>query len=325
MAFARHAGCRKRLADASPPDLSQGLRVSPGVWGCDVAAVWNLAAAQAELDIAAERLATAEKLEIDVARRQSGDLARTDLLPGPGRNNWQPRGADGSTNPPTPDVGRLQVPHRAGQACQAPSTKQLSPEGKRHAPTRSARAGISGTVRANLRLQADRRNPPELFHRRRANTRRFRSAELQDRAAGTPVPARHRRAKCPQTAVANSVVIKAEAELQANAQRDRKSSSRVPSCSRKRTVAVPVGSNARHTGGRTALQEKAFSLGELRAWLSSCACAPPPMRHAWINCGPGPPGSCPRPIQSSEGTSAVTIRIHRLTALLCLHVVEPDG
>lgn len=257
---------REGFAARDAADAQAGLAAARLALAGDVrAAVWNLAAAQAELDIAAERLATAEKLEIDVARRQmAGDLARTDLLLAQEETLTAQGALTEARTRQRQAMGRLQV--LTGLDSMPSSIDEtVSPEANAMHPRAALAQASVELARANLEVaQADRRNPPELSIGVVQTRDDFAAPSYKTVRLGLRFPLGTDARNAPKLAVANSVVIKAEAELQQTlSEIEIEQQSAQLALENAQSLYRSAQTRATLAAERLALQEKAFSLGEL--------------------------------------------------------------
>ena len=257
---------REGFAARDAADAQAGLAAARLALAGDVrAAVWNLAAAQAELDIAAERLATAEKLEIDVARRQmAGDLARTDLLLAQEETLTAQWALTEARTRQRQAMGRLQV--LTGLDSMPSSIDEtVSPEANAMHPRAALAQASVELARANLEVaQADRRNPPELSIGVVQTRDDFAAPSYKTVRLGLRFPLGTDARNAPKLAVANSVVIKAEAELQQTlSEIEIEQQSAQLALENAQSLYRSAQTRATLAAERLALQEKAFSLGEL--------------------------------------------------------------
>ena len=257
---------REGFAARDAADAQAGLAAARLALAGDVrAAVWNLAAAQAELDIAAERLATAEKLEIDVARRQmAGDLARTDLLLAQEETLTAQGALTEARTRQRQAMGRLRV--LTGLDSMPSSIDEtVSPEANAMHPRAALAQASVELARANLEVaQADRRNPPELSIGVVQTRDGFAAPSYNTVRLGLRFPLGTDARNAPKLAVANSVVIKAEAELQQTLSGiEAEQQSAQLALENAQSLYRSAQTRATLAAERLALQEKAFSLGEL--------------------------------------------------------------
>ena len=257
---------REGFAARDAADAQAGLAAARLALAGDVrAAVWNLAAAQAELDIAAERLATAEKLEIDVARRQmAGDLARTDLLLAQEETLTAQGALTEARTRQRQAMGRLQV--LTGLDSMPSSIDEtVSPEANAMHPRAALAQASVELARANLEVaQADRRNPPELSIGVVQTRDDFAAPSYKTVRLGLRFPLGTDARNAPKLAVANSVVIKAEAELQQTlSEIEIEQQSAQLALENAQSLYRSAQTRATLAAERLALQEKPFSLGEL--------------------------------------------------------------
>ena len=257
---------REGFAARDAADAQAGLAAARLALAGDVrAAVWNLAAAQAELDIATERLATAEKLEIDVARRQmAGDLARTDLLLAQEETLTAQGALTEARTRQRQAMGRLQV--LTGLDSMPSSIDEtVSPETNAMHPRAALAQASVELARANLEVaQADRRNPPELSIGVVQTRDDFAAPSYNTVRLGLRFPLGTDARNAPKLAVANSVVIKAVAESQQTlSEIEVEQQSAQLALENAQSLYRSAQTRATLAAERLALQEKAFSLGEL--------------------------------------------------------------
>jgi len=257
---------REAFASRDAADAQAGLAAARLSLAGDVrAAVWNLAAAQAEVGIAAERLATAEKLEADVARRQkAGDLARTDLL----LTQEETLTANGAlAEAQTRErqaLGRLRALTGLDGMPSAIDETVAAGAAASHPRAVLAQAAVE-LARASMRVtREDRRNPPELSIGVVQTRDAMAAPSYNSVRIGIRVPFGTDARNAPKLAAANSVLIKAEAELrQTLAEIEIEQRDAQAALEGAESAHQAAQSRAALAGERLRLQEKAFSLGEL--------------------------------------------------------------
>ena len=182
------------------------------------AAVWALSAAEAETAIARERVTLAEKLQADVARRESaGDLARTDLLLAK-EDMLTAKAAlvDSHTRQRQALeryrllTGREALPAKINediqQADERPVTESLHPR------IRLAKAG-GDLARAEMQLAREsRRDAPELAIGWKQSREDSAASVGQSISLGMRMPFATEARNAPRIAAANTRLIRAEAE-----------------------------------------------------------------------------------------------------------------
>ncbi|WP_172600071.1 TolC family protein [Sulfuricystis multivorans] len=227
--------------------------------------IWNVALARSELEIARERLVTAEKLAADIARRERvGDLARTDLLLAKEEALAAKIAlAEAGTREQQAleryrvltGFDRLPVPIE--EVVAAPTTAE-------HPRLRLARTAVE-RARAEMQVaHEDRRNPPELSLGLLQARDGFGAANVNTVRIGIRIPFASEARNAPKIAAANSGLIRAEAEY-------RQVVAELAAAQREAQVALDNAEAAHQAAQvraglaseRLALQEKAFALGEL--------------------------------------------------------------
>jgi outer membrane protein, heavy metal efflux system len=177
-------------------------------------AVWALVTAQAEVQLARERVETARQLEADVARREAaGDLARTDLLLAR-QETLAARAAAGDA-----DVRRIQTSERlrllTGDEV-LPTDAEEAEQARmpqRHPRLRLAEAATE-RARAALDLARDsRRESPELSLGVLQTRDDFLSPTRASLRLGLRIPFASEGRNAPLLAVANTSLVQAEGEL----------------------------------------------------------------------------------------------------------------
>lgn len=231
------------------------------------AALWGLAAARAERESAARRLAAAEQLEADVARReQAGELARSDLLLASedrlaahgalveARQRERQASAQASLL-----TGLESLPVDIAEA-----VRPAGQEAETHPRLRLAEASLEQARAALRQVEGDRRDPPELAF----GLQRVRSdAASPERSAlriGLRIPFSTPARNAPRLAGARAALILAEV-AQRQVLDTIEAEQREALAALEDAQALQQHAQARSTlaGQRLALQGKAFRLGEL--------------------------------------------------------------
>lgn len=258
---AREAFARSHATDAEAGIAAARLTLA----GELRAAVWNLAAARAESEIAVQRLATAEKLQADVMRRQkAGDLARTDLL----LSQEETLAAQGSVAEARTREqqarGRLRMltgldsmPSGIDEAL-APAPVVVHPR------LALAQAAVD-RARADMQIVVtDPRNPPELSVGMVQARDEYAALTYNSVRIGVRVPLGTEARNAPRLAAANALLIKAEAELrQAVAEVETGLGEAQAALDNAEVAFQAAEARAALASERLALQQKAFMLGEL--------------------------------------------------------------
>ncbi len=258
---ARQAFAAKDAADAEAAVAAARLAIA----GDLRTSIWNVASARSEQEIARERLATAEKLEADIARREkAGDLARTDLLLAKEetlaaksamaeagtreRQAWERyRVLTGLDRLPTPIEETI-----------------ASSQTVEHPRLRLAQATVE-RARAEMQVaREDRRNPPELSFGVVQSRDAFDASNVNTVRVGIRIPFASEARNAPKIAVANSGLIRAEAEYrQVAAELDSEQREAQVALDNAEAVHQAAQVRAGLASERLALQDKAFALGEL--------------------------------------------------------------
>lgn len=236
-----------------------------GVAGELRTAIWSLATIRAEREIAAERLATAGRLESDVARREkAGDLARTDLLLAREETlSAQSALAEARTR----ERQALERYRFLTGLEQLPARITEEVAGKVTAPHPRLRLAQSAAERARAELgiaREDRRNPPELSLGVQQARPDFASANVNTLRIAIRIPFASEGRNAPKIAAANSGLIRAEAELrQVSLELEAELREAEAALENTRLALEAVQTRAALAGEREKLQHRAFTLGEL--------------------------------------------------------------
>lgn len=228
-------------------------------------AVWSLAAAKSEVDIAAERLATAETLEADVMRRQkAGDLARTDLLLAQEETLAAKAALAEVRTRERQALGRLRVLTGLDSMPSAIEEAEPPATAGSHPRLAFAQAAVE-RARADVQVtREDRRNPPELFIGVAQTRDDFSVPSYNSVRLGIRVPFGTEARNAPKLAVTNSTLIKAEADLrQTMAEIETEQSAAQAALGNAQAAYQATQLRAALADERLSLQKKAFSLGEL--------------------------------------------------------------
>ncbi|MFO1264795.1 MAG: TolC family protein [Rhodoferax sp.] len=257
---------RETFAQRDEQDAQAGLASARLALAGELrAAVWNLATAKAESEIAAERLATAEKLEADVARRQkAGDLARTDLL----LTQEETLAARASTieaqSRERQALSRLRMLTGLDGMPGAIDETVTVLSAPHHPRLALAQAAVERARSEWKVVTTDRRNPPELSIGVVQTRDAFAAPGTSAVRVGIRVPFGTEARNAPKLAAANSQLIKAEAELrQTVAEIETEQQEAQSALDSADAVYQAAQSRAALASERLALQQKAFSLGEL--------------------------------------------------------------
>lgn len=227
--------------------------------------VWNVAATRADTRIATERLNTARKLEADVLRRQqAGELSRTDLLLSK-EETFAAKNALSETQ--TRERQALARLHLLTGLDNIPddineSTFLSAPS---HHPRLTLAEASMERARADMQMvREDKRNPPELSVGVVQTRDAYTTPAHNTLRVGIRVPFGSEARNAPKLAAANSAWIKAEAELrQTMAEIAAEQSETQAALDNAESVSQTAQTRAALANERLALQEKAFSLGEL--------------------------------------------------------------
>lgn len=229
------------------------------------ATLWNLAAANAESEIASERLMTAEKLQAEVLRRQkAGELARTDLLLAQEEALAAKASAFEAQTRALRALGRWRVLTGLDSMPIAIHETVATSTAEAHTLWVLAQTAVD-RARAELQLiGADRGNPPELSIGVVQTRDVFAASSARSVRIGIRVPLGTEARNAPKLAAANTQWIKAEAELRQTVAEieawQREAQSTLDSAV---VTDQAAQSRAALAGERLALQQKAFALGEL--------------------------------------------------------------
>jgi len=258
---ARDAFARSDAADAQAALAAARLALA----GDLRTTIWTLAAAQAESEIAAERLATAEKLEADVLRRQkAGDLARTDLLLTQEETLAAKANLAEARTRERQALGRLRVLTGLDGMPSAIDEMVVVSAGAPHPRLAQAQAAVERARSEWNVVSTDRRNPPELSIGVVQNRDAFDAPNTNAVRIGIRVPFGTEARNAPKLAAVNSLLIKAEAELiQTMAEIESEQQQAQSALDNAESVYQSAQSRAALASERLALQQKAFSLGEL--------------------------------------------------------------
>lgn len=227
--------------------------------------IWNLAAATAESEIALERLTTAGKLEADVIRRQkAGDLARTDVILTQEETLAAKVSVTEARTRERHALARLRLltgldnmPSGIEEAVAISTTDPHPRLAFAQAALERARATMQVVIK-------DQRNSPELSFGVVQARDQFAAPGYNSVRIGVRVPFGMEARNAPKLAAANSQLIKADAGLHQTAaeveMEQREAQSGLDSAE---AVSQTALSRATLASERLALQQKAFSLGEL--------------------------------------------------------------
>jgi len=258
---ARRAFATKDAAEAEAAVAAARLAIA----GDLRAMIWNVATARSEQEIARERLATAQKLEAEIARRErAGDLARTDLLL---TKEETLAAMNALTEAGTRErqaferyrvltgLDRLPVSFEEAVAPWAAVG---------HPRLRLAQAAVE-RARAEMQVaREDRRNAPELSIAMLRARDAFAGPENNTVRIGIRIPFASEARNAPKVAAANSVLIRAEAEYrQVVAEVDSEQRDAQAALENADAIYQTAKTRAGLASERRALQEKAFALGEL--------------------------------------------------------------
>lgn len=258
---ARDAFARSDAADAQAALVATRLALA----GELRATIWNLAAAQAEFEIASERLTTAEKLEADVLRRQkAGDLARTDLLLTQEETLAAKTNVAEVRTRERQALGRLQLLTGLDHMPSAVEETVAASAAAPHPRLAQAQAAVERARSEWQVVTTDRRNPPELSIGVVQTRDAFAAPDTSSVRIGIRVPLGTEARNAPKLAAANSQLIKAEAELrQTMAEIETEQRQAQSALDSADAVFQAAQSRAALASERLALQQKAFTLGEL--------------------------------------------------------------
>jgi len=227
--------------------------------------VWELATTQATAEIARERLQAARQLEADVARRYSaGELARTDLL----LSREQALLAEQELQDARlAELRALESLRRLTGLDGLPAEIKESvstAEVDDHPRLALARAAVE-MARARLQVSIeDRRDPPELTLALIRAREDFVAPSRDSVKLGVRVPFGADVRNAPRLAEANTRLIQAEAELlQATVEVESGRNEAFRALAGAEAALTAAVTRAALASERLALQEKAFSLGEL--------------------------------------------------------------
>lgn len=258
---ARQAFAAKDAADAEAALGAARLAVA----GELRAAIRDLAVARAELEIAAERLATAGKLETDVARREkAGDLARTDLLLTREETLAAQSALAEARTRERQAFERYRFLTGLDHLPVDSAEKVIPPEATRHPRLRMAETAVE-RARAEMQVaREERRDPPELSLGVQQARSDFAAPNANTVRIGIRIPFATAARNAPKIAAANSALIRAEAGLRQVAA-ELEAGQREAQAALENAEAVHQAAQARAglAAERRALQEKAFTLGEL--------------------------------------------------------------
>lgn len=227
--------------------------------------VWQVAAARADVEIAAQRLATAEALQADVLRRQqAGDLARTDLLLAQDETLSAQAGVAEAWARERQAQGRLRLltglERLPGDIEEAAATSTATV----HPRLILAQAALD---RARADLQSviqDRRAPPELSLALTQSREEFAAPSRSALRIGIRVPLGSEALNAPKLAAANTQQIQAEAELrQITAELEAELHEAQAALEDAEAIHQGAQRRAGLASERLLLLHKAFSLGEL--------------------------------------------------------------
>ncbi len=227
--------------------------------------IWNLATDRAEWEIATQRLATAEKLEAEVARRvQAGDLARADLLLAQEEALAARSAAAEAATREHQALERYRVltgfDHLPAVFDEAVARASETPHPR-------LRLALAAVERARAQMQVtreDRREPPEIslgIVRARSEPA---APKFDTVRIGLRIPFASAARNAPKIAAANAELIRAEAEhRQTAAEVESEERAALAALDSARTIQQAAQTRAGLATERLALQEKAFVLGEL--------------------------------------------------------------
>ncbi|MBC3868610.1 TolC family protein [Undibacterium oligocarboniphilum] len=228
-------------------------------------AVWNVAATRADTRIAVERLSTAGKLEADVRRRQqAGELARTDLLLAQEETFAAKNALAETQTRERQALARLHLLTGLDDIPDAVDESMLLP-----APAHHPRIALAETAmeraRADMQMiREDRRNPPELSVGVVQTRDAYATPAYSTLRVGIRIPFGSEARNAPKLATANSAWVKAEAELrQTTAEIAAEQGEAQVALDNAESISQIAQTRAALADERLALQEKAFSLGEL--------------------------------------------------------------
>lgn len=228
-------------------------------------AIWDLAAAKAESEIVGERRVTAEKLQAEVARREkAGDLARTDLL-----LTQEETLAAQSALAEARTRERLALERyrflTGLDRLPVKIDEEVAAAGETQHPRLRLAEAAAERARAEMHVaREDRRSPPELSLGVVQARDDFAAANVNTVRIGIRIPFATEARNAPKIAAANSGLIRAEAELR-QIMAELESEQRQSQAALENAAAIHQAAQARAglAAERLALQEKAFTLGEL--------------------------------------------------------------
>jgi outer membrane protein TolC len=258
---AQQAFAAKDAADAEAALGAARLRVA----GELRVAIWDLAAAKAESEIVGERRVTAEKLQAEVARREkAGDLARTDLL-----LTQEETLAAQSALAEARTRERLALERyrflTGLDRLPVKIDEEVAAAGETQHPRLRLAEAAAERARAEMHVaREDRRSPPELSLGVVQSRDDFAAANVNTVRIGIRIPFATEARNAPKIAAANSGLIRAEAELR-QIMAEIESEQRQSQAALENAAAIHQAAQARAglAAERLALQEKAFTLGEL--------------------------------------------------------------
>lgn len=229
------------------------------------AAIRDLATARSELDIVGERLETAEKLAANVARREkAGDLARTDLLLTREETLSAKSALAEARNRERQAFERYRFLTGLEHLPVDIAEDIVPPGTMRHPRLRLAETTLE-RARAGMQVaREDRRSPPELSIGVRQARGDFAAPNTNTVRIGIRIPFATAARNAPKIAAANAELIRAEAGLrQIVAGLDAEQRAAQAGLENAEAVHQAAQARAGLAAERLALQEKAFTLGEL--------------------------------------------------------------
>ena len=257
---------REALAQSDEADAKAGVSAARLALAGELrAAIWSLAATRADAEIAVERLTTAERLEADVLRRQkAGDLARTDALLAQEETLTAKAAVVEAHTREWQAIGRWRVLTGLDDLPSAIDEAVANSSADTHPRLALTQTALQ-RARAGMQIaREDRRDPPELSIGVSEERDDFAARSYSSVRVGIRIPLGTRARNAPRLASANSALIRAEAEL-------RRTISEIATEQRNARAAMDgaesqyqaAQSRASLANQRLALQQRAFSLGEL--------------------------------------------------------------
>lgn len=228
-------------------------------------AIWSLALARAERDLAAERLVAAQGLEADVRRREkAGDLARVDLLAA-GEETLAARVAlaDAETRA-RQSLERYRLLTGLDTLPDHIEETVTPADGTAHPRLRLAEAAVE-RARAEMQVAREiRRDPPEFSVGVRQARDDYTAPERGTLRIGVRIPLATESRNAPRIAAANTALIRAEAEQRrAMAEIDTEQREAADALVQAEAAERAARERAVLADERLNLLDRAFALGEL--------------------------------------------------------------